>query len=83
MWAGDEVEGGRADFGSWAVQRGDGLRAWNLRGSRRAGGKKLRGDSETSGTGLKVAMGRKGGNKKIKEKGFLLFSEFIFGKRII
>jgi hypothetical protein len=30
-----------------------------------------------------VAMGRKGGNKKIKEKGFLLFSEFIFGERII
>jgi hypothetical protein len=21
MWAGDEVEGGRADFGSWAVEK--------------------------------------------------------------
>jgi hypothetical protein len=38
---------------------------------------------QTSENGLKVAMGRKGGNKKIKEKGFLLFSEFIFGERII
>jgi hypothetical protein len=33
---------------------------------------------------LKAAVGQKGGRKKRKrEKGFLLFSEFIFGKRII
>jgi hypothetical protein len=33
--------------------------------------------------GLKRWLGQKGRNKKIKERGFLLFSEFIFGKRII
>jgi hypothetical protein len=33
--------------------------------------------------GRKNGWAKKGRNKKIKEKGFLLFSEFIFGKRII
>jgi hypothetical protein len=33
--------------------------------------------------GPKEWLGQKGRNKKIKEKGFLLFSEFIFRKRII
>jgi hypothetical protein len=33
--------------------------------------------------GLKRWLGQKGRNKKIEERGFLLFSEFIFGKRII
>jgi hypothetical protein len=32
---------------------------------------------------VKGWLGQKGRNKRIKEKEFLLFSEFIFGKRII
>jgi hypothetical protein len=87
MWAGDEVEGGRADFGSWAAEkrkwaelsRAGGFGARCLSGRKEGVG----GGSPDFGEWLKVAMGRKGGSKKIKEKGFLLFSEFIFRKRII
>jgi hypothetical protein len=82
MWAGDEVEGGRADFGSWAAEK----RRWaELRRAGGFGARWLSGRKcgvgvirQTSENGLKMAMGRKGGNKKIKEKGFLLFLEFIF-----
>jgi hypothetical protein len=59
-WAGDEVEGGRADLGSWVVERGDGLRSGNLRGSRRPGGRN-EGQPRDFGNWAESGHGPKGG----------------------
>jgi hypothetical protein len=52
-------------------------------GWRAAKGSELRGTAGLRETGLKVAMGRKGGKKMKKQMNFFLVLEFIFGKRII
>jgi hypothetical protein len=75
-WAGDEVKGGRADLGSWAVEKRRWAAVWELEGDRGGLAEEMRAGRETSGTGLKVAMGAKGGWEKEKKKNFFWFSEF-------
>jgi hypothetical protein len=43
----------------------------------------VKGAKKDFGCWAEKMAGQKGRNKKIKERGFLLFSEFIFRKRVI
>jgi hypothetical protein len=46
-------------------------------------GREVKGAKKDFGCWAESSRGPKGRNKRIQEKGFLLFLEFIFGKRII
>jgi hypothetical protein len=76
-WAGDEVEGGRADLGSWVVERGDGLRSGNLRGSRRPGGRN-EGQPRDFGNWAESGHGPKRRMRKRKKNEFLLIFRILF-----
>jgi hypothetical protein len=82
-WAGDEVKGGRADLGSWAVEKRRWAAVWELEGVAAAWRKKWGAAARLRELGWKWPWAKKEAEKKKRKRISFDFQNFIFGKRII